>query len=195
MSKENDLKNFINKINNPLYLNLSLFLNFNDYIKKCDTDVRTSYNKYLRNYFKFERLYIIGPTEQSQLWDIWTSTNTRQNRPLNLYYEKINGSREEIKVNHWPIADYLEYTFPNCSLEFYAISKDDKIVAYLEIIISDKMAIVHSTLGHHSYLKFGIMKSLFVETIKLKWDLIDKFVYGSVDQKDYFKTDLLIGSK
>lgn len=195
MNKEKELKNFIHKINNPLCLDLSLFSDYNNYIKKCDTDVRTSYNKYLKNDFKFTKLFIIGPTEQFQLWDIWTSTNTRQNRPLNLYYEKIDGGKEEIKFNHWPIADYFEYIFPTCALEFYAIYKDDKIVAYLELIFSDGVAIVHSTLGHFNFLKFGIMKALFVEVIKLKWGTMNKLIYGSVNQKDYFKTDLLIGSK
>lgn len=45
------LKNFISKIKNPLYLDLIRFDNFTSYFAQCDVDVRTSYNKYIRNNF------------------------------------------------------------------------------------------------------------------------------------------------
>lgn len=192
--KENNIRNYISKLNNILYLDFSLFKDFNDYVKKCDISVRSSHNKYLKNNFNFKRLYIIGPEEQEQIYNIWTSTNKRQNRPINFFYEKIEGNKEEIKINNWPIKDYLEYTFPNNSLEFYAIYKDSVIIAYLELLITNKIAVVHSTLGHFDYLKFGIMKALFLEVIKLKWNNLDKLIYGNQNQKDFFKSDLLIES-
>ena len=188
------LKSFIYKIKNPLYLDLTRFDNFTSYFAQCDVDVRTSYNKYIRNNFEFRQLNLITEKEQKQLYDIWTSTATRQGRTINLNYETIKGEVEEIKEDHWPIKDYNDYNFDDCSLELFVIYKDGIIVAYLELIFIDNIAIVHSTLGHFDYLKFGIMKALFVEVLALKWKDINKLIYGSVKQKDYFKSDLLIKS-
>lgn len=192
MNNEQDLKDFIPKIIKPLYLNLSAFNNYTEYVKKCDVAVRSSYNKYLQSQFKFKKVDVIGPTETEQLWDIWTSISSRQNRPINLMYEKPNGTRDRIKEDHWPIQDYTEYQFPNVALEFYAIYNKDVIIAYIELIFVDKIGVVHSTLGHFDYLKCGIMKALFLEVIRLKWGQINKLIYGSANQKDFFKTDLLI---
>lgn len=190
--KERSLRDFIHKIDRPLYLDLSVFANFNEYLKKCDVDVRTSYNKYLAGGFTFKKIDVIDLVAQKQIFDIWTSISTRQNRPINLFYELPDGTKHELKSDSWPIPDYSEYTFSGCSMEFYAVCKDDVIVAYLEVIIVGKTAIVHSTLGHFNYLKSGVMKSLFVEFIKLKWAVLDRLVYGPVSQKDFFKSDLLI---
>lgn len=190
--KELQLKTFIHKLNTPLYLDITSFKNYEEYLKKCDVAVRSAYNKYKSIGLTFKKVDLIDLEEKEQLWNIWTSTDKRKNRPVNLFYERINGVKEPIKKDYWPIENYKEYEFEDCSLEFYAIYKDNLMVAYLEVIIANKRLIVHSTLGHYDYLKYGITKSLFLEVIKLKWNYIEKFIYGDINQKDFFKKDLLI---
>lgn len=187
------LKNFIHKLSNPLYLDLTTFTGFNQYFVKCDTDVRTSYRKCFGEGFTFSKLEKIEDRHKKDLWEIWNSISKRQGRPINFMFEKIDGKTVELKDGEWPVDDYSEYSFGNESLEFYGIfSKEGTLVAYLEIIMVGKTGIVHSTLGHFKYLKYGIMKALFAEFIKTKWVKIDRLIYGCADKKDFFKSDLLI---
>lgn len=191
--RQNALKKFIHKIGNPLYLDLTGYTSFSNYLSKCDTDVRTSYRKCFAEGFTFAQLERIERRHKQDLWEIWNSVSKRQGRPINFMFEKIDGETVELKKDEWPIDDYAEYVFNNESLEFYGIfSKEGILVAYLEVIMIGKTGIVHSTLGHFQYLKYGIMKALFAEFIKTKWPKIDRLIYGGADKKDFFKSDLLI---
>jgi len=191
--RQNALKGFIHKIENPLFLDLTKYTGFSDYFSKCDTDVRTSYRKCFGEGFSFARLDKISQNYKRDLWEIWNSISKRQGRPINFMFEQINGETVELKKDEWPVEDYSEYVFNNESLEFYGIfSKEGILVAYLEVIMVGKTGIVHSTLGHFQYLKYGIMKALFAEFIKTKWVKIDRLIYGGADKKDFFKSDLLI---
>ena len=74
----------------------------------------------------------------------------------------------------------------------YGLFLDKKLVAYLEILLSNGTAIVHSTMGHKKYLSCGIMKTLFMDVIKIKWGQIKYLVYGNRMEQTFFKKDLLI---
>jgi hypothetical protein len=167
-------------------LDKNLYSDYNDYLKHCDVDVRTQINKATKNNIQFHRIWFIN-TEVPELYNAWTSTSQRQDRPINLQYEKFDGSLFTINKEKWP---YELYNTDNFQL-FY-VYKDKIVVAYLELVIHNKVAIVHSTIGHADYLKFGIMKFLFAKTIEYKWNTIDYLTYGPTDSFSFFKEDLLI---
>lgn len=177
------------RLKNPLYLNLRNFSSPEDYFKHCDVDVRTSFRKCQAKGYEIKQLFNIGAEESAQIYNIWASKSERQNRPVNMNYEDLNLKLRPINKDQWPIK---EYTRP---LAFYGIYLDGIIVGYLELVFEGDYAIVHSTLGHAEYLKYGIMKTMFFEVIKLNWNSINKLIYGAGNSKSYFKDDLRINNR
>lgn len=161
------------------------FISPESYFSKCDVDVRTSYRKCFKAGYEIKKYEEISEELSAQLYNIWVSSKIRQGREINLNYETINGQRITICPNRWPIVKY------GSLLNFYALEMDSKVVAYLELLTDNKVDIVHSTLGHFDYLKLGIMKTLFFEVIKIRWNIVDRLEYGTKDQLNFFKKDLL----
>lgn len=175
----------LSRMGNVAEVNLRLFTSPEDYYSKCDVDVRTQHRKASKVGFKINQLFDITPLISTELYSIWTSSDVRQNRPINLQYETIETFCLPILPERWPVKKY------DGPLSFYAMEMDVKIVAYVELYTQGTTAVVHSTLGHFDYLKYGIMKALFYEIIKLKWNEINTIVYGSQKDLNYFKKDLL----
>lgn len=175
-----------NRLANPLYLDLRTFDSPEDYFKQCDVDVRTSFRKCNKHSYEIKQLTDITAKDSSELYNIWTSSPTRQGRPINMNYEDLNFKLRPITAGKWPIEKY------SAPLVFYALYIDNIIVGYLELLFEKDYAIVHSTLGHSDYLKYGIMKTLFFEVIKLNWNNINKLIYGRFDSTTHFKDDLRI---
>jgi hypothetical protein len=166
----------------------SLYSGYNDYLKHCDIDVRTQINKATKNKISINRVYFLNG-QDSHLYNAWISAPIRQDRPINLQYEKLDGSLYKINKYKWPYQFYHENNF-----QLYCVYKDNITVGYLELVIHNRVAIVHSTIGHADYLKFGIMKFLFAKTIEHKWSEIDYLTYGTTDTFSFFKEDLLINN-
>lgn len=166
-------------------LNLTEFKTPEEYLKACDVDVRTSINKAKKLTYVIEELTEINEVISAQLYDIWTSTNIRQNRPINLNYELLSGKTVLITKEKWPISRYT----PNNRM--FVLKSKDKILCYLELDILGTIAIVHSTLGHADYLNNGIMKTLYFDVFKITWGNFETVVYGQKKDLNYFKKDLL----
>ena len=175
-----------NRLRNPLHTNLRDYTSIEDYFKQCDTDVRTSFRKCQNKGYEIKELTSIGAEESAQLYDIWTSSSTRQGRQINMVYEDLKLNLLPVNKDQWPVK---EYSLP---LVFYALYMDGVIVGYLELLFEGDYAIVHSTMGHKNYLKFGIMKTLFFEVIKLNWGKINRLIYGPEKSSSHFKNDLRI---
>ncbi len=168
-------------------LDMGKFKNFEEYFAACDTDVRTCYRKAFRKYYTVKK---IDNPSASDLYNIWTSKNKRQNRKINLNYNHINGRIIKINGDSWAIPDYSEYKFADCSLEFFGCYDiNNVLVAYLELLIVGTTAIVHSTLGHGDHLKNGIMKFMFVEVLRTNPHIK---ILGYGPHESFFKNDLLI---
>jgi hypothetical protein len=168
------------------FVDLTKFNSPQEYFKACDTDVRTCYRKANKLNYSIIEHKEIDVITSNQLYDIWISTDVRQNRPINLNYEHSPRKTSVITRDKWPVEIY---DLPD---RMFCILVDSVVVGYLELRFSYKDATVHSTLGHYDYLKHGIMKALFFEVIKLTWGEIDKLIYGEKHQSNYFKRDLLI---
>lgn len=190
MSIENDVVNHVKSLPPQLCLDLNKFKTYQEYFDACDTDVRTSYRKAFRKYYTVTKLDEIHSLLSAELYEIWMSKDTRQDRKINLNYQHIDGRTIEINKDEWVIPDYSIYKFPNCSLEFFVCYDIHmRVVAYLELAIVGDTAVVHSTLGHGDHLKNGIMKFMFVEVLRTN-PYIRVIAYGN--QTSFFKDDLLI---
>jgi hypothetical protein len=175
----------IKRIKSLATLNLREFDSTEEYFKKCDVDVRTCYRKCKKVGYEIKQYEEISSNVSLEIYDIWVSCDARQGRPINLNYETIDVKQVTILPERWPIEKY------SGNLRFYTLEINSRIVAYLELYTGGDTDIVHSTLGHNDYLKSGIMKTLFYEVIKLKWNDINKLIYGPRVQMNYFKKDLL----
>lgn len=175
----------LKRIKDPAILSFREFASPEEYFKKCDVDVRTCYRKCKKIGYEIKQYEEISSNTSLEIYDIWTSCDERQGRPINLNYETIDVRQVTILPERWPVEKY------SGDLRFYALEIGARIVAYLELYTEADTDIVHSTLGHSDHLKSGIMKTLFYEVIKLRWNDINKMVYGPVDQMNYFKKDLL----
>lgn len=190
MSIENDLISHLRGLTPQLCLDLNKFKSYQEYFDACDTDVRTCYRKAFRKYYRILKVDKVNPALSSDLYEIWVSKNTRQDREINLNYQHVDGRSIVINKDEWVIPDYSIYKFPDCSLElFLCYDINAKVVAYLELLIVGATAVVHSTLGHGDHLKNGIMKFMFVEVLRTN-PHIKMLAYGN--QTSFFKDDLLI---
>jgi hypothetical protein len=175
------------RLPNPAFLDITQFKTSDDYFKACDVDVRTSFRKCQKQLNYVVKEYTdIKQQDANQLYEIWTSIDVRQNRPINLLYEPIDGKPFLITKNSWPVQKYTDKN------RMFIMEFSDKFIAYLELYIEDRIAVIHSTLGHYDYLKYGIMKTLFFTVIKDTWGEFDKLAYGPKSQGNHFKRDLLI---
>lgn len=175
----------LHKSINKLKIDTSKYKTFDEYFLAVKTDARTQWRKATKNGYTISKIIDVQKYA-ADLYEIWTSKDVRQNRPINLNYESINRKRIEITKDAWPVE---VYNTPD--LEMYGCFKDGKLVAYLEIQNNNaNESVVHSTLGHGDHMKFGVMKFLFLEVIKIKWPNV--LIYGMTGQESFFKEDLLI---
>ncbi len=186
------VRNAIHQLRHPLFLERNC--DFEDYFKRCDVDARTCYRKATRLGYQTEHLSLLTEKDHADLGRIWYSKDIRQKRPINPKYYHINQEKFDIFLNKWPINDYSDGACCNHGLECFVVKREETIFGYLELIKSYDYYIVHSTMGHASHLKDGIMKFLFLEVIKSKPDM-KILMYGEADALApafTFKKDLLI---
>lgn len=135
---------------------------FEQYWKGIRGNARTDHRKAVKHGYSFRKIEKITKTVNNEIMEIWDSTDIRQARPINRSY--FNLDCVEIPfLDEWPVKDYTIYPCPNHQLEFWAVEKDSKIAAYVEVLTCGNVIMVHSLLGHFDFLKHGIMKYLFVE--------------------------------
>lgn len=188
------IKNFIKKIKHPLYLDFATYKLYGRYFALCDVDVRTSYRKAQSLKYFVKQISTLSHADIASLYAIWTSCDERQNRPINLNYETISGKNKVITPTEWPVPDYSIYN-RECGLSFWGcFDANSNLVAYLELVDSNRLSTVHSTLGHFDHLKRGVMKYMFCEVIKSRWDSTSYLAYGPSSQFSFFKSDLLINA-
>jgi hypothetical protein len=181
------IKNIIFAYSDPLY---ALIPNsFNQYFKEVETDARTCYHKALRNGFEVHK---VDEPVLSEILDIYRSREERQGREINYHYTITREIRPDIRFG-WPHPDYRAYECEKHYFDFYGCFLKDKMVAFLELLHSNGLSVVYSTMGHGEYLNKGIMKFLFLEAIKMNIGKMKYLVYGDADKKDeriYFLHDL-----
>lgn len=186
------IKNFINKFCDPVCAIIPD--NFETYLKEVSVDVRSAYKKNMSRY-KVCKVDMLGDTTLTQISDIWHSSAVRQGRPINYNYESINGVVCRIGAK-WVINDYTSYDFGSQKLEMFVCLDDHDIaVGYLELLSSNGVSIVHSTMAHQSKLKDNIMRYIFASVVKLKMPSIKYLVYNNYDKGNptwFFKEDLNI---
>lgn len=167
-------------------------LDFDEYFKSVDKDVRTSYNKAQRNGCKVIKIDKITDALYQDILDIYASKDQRQGRDINYLYHKPEGGSWDLREG-WPHVDYNEYTCDRHYMDFYGCFIGDKMVAFLELLHSNEFVSTYATMGHADYLKKGIMKFLFIEAIRLgKFKYLQYGDKSSVEQLKVFLSDLRI---
>lgn len=145
-----------------------------EYFNSCKKQARYEWRQAQKNGFRIKK--VLEPN--NDIVEIWKSKKERQGREISMnYFDPITLEYKTFS-DKWVEQDYSKYTCRNHRLEFWTVEKD-KTVAYMELVKCGKYVIVQSAMGHSDYLKYGIMKYLFIEVIK---DLIKRkvkyFTYG-----------------
>ena len=154
---------------------------FEEYFNNvCKKEARYEYRIAEKNNCRAKRVMDITPIND-RIIEIWKSKNERQGRKINMSHHNIYNEYTDIK-DKWVEQNYGKYSCPIHKLEFWVVEKDKKLVAYVEIMRCGKYALVSSAMGHGNYLKYGIMKYLFINIIR---ELIGRkmkfFSYGVED--------------
>jgi len=177
------IKKFIYRYPDPLFADIG---DFDSYFKSLDKDCRRDWK---RDY-KVKKLDKITTKLLKDILDIYASKPTRQNREINYMYLLPTGEWVDIRRG-WP------HTYgkqcPKHYFDFYGCFDKSTLVAFLELLHSNKLTIVYSTMGHADYLKKGVMRRLFIEAIRQSG--AKYLVYGDESYKPeikYFLNDLKI---
>jgi len=151
------IKKFIYRYPNPLFADIT---DFESYFKSLNKDCRREWKKD----FKVKKVSKITPRLLKDILAIYASKPIRQGRDINYMYLLPTGEWVDIRKG-WP------HTYGrHCSkhyFDFYGCFDKSILVAFLELLHSNKLTLVYSTMGHADYLKKGIMRRLFIETIHL----------------------------
>ena len=186
------IKNWV-ELQKPKHFFVNLPTTFEDYLKSIDKVTRTDYNKSIRLEYKFDLLNILTEKDHKDIIEVLKSKNRRQNREMNFYSELLDGKKINfLQLNKWIIDDY---TCSDKAKLFVVRSKENNIVAYLELLYSNNDCIVHYVMGHGDHLKNGVMKHLFLDAIKYNFPLIKRLFYGIIPHINFFLKDLRIINK
>jgi len=197
------IKKYIEDYFNPKYIPRLLYLDlpktFEEYIDKIvKKSARTEWHKAKKNNCSLERIYDIIPINDDII-EIWESQKERKHTEKwrwekQFLLEDLEG-RLRWFLKKWPKQKY-EYFCSNHKVEFWVVKKDSKVISYIEIVKANDKAVVHSTFGHTDYLKYGIMKFMFVELLRyyIEEKKIKIFSYGFEqflkDNRRFFVEDL-----
>lgn len=160
---------------------------FEQYWKEVRGNARTDWRKAIKNKCSIKKIEKLNKLIDRDIIEIWNSTDIRQDRPMNRMYTDLM-NKETLIVDEWPIRDYGIYNCPHHNLEFWIVEKDKKIVAYLELLNCGNISIVHTLLGHFDFLKYGIMKYLFIEVSKEQIKRGIKYLFYGFEE--HLKQDL-----
>jgi len=155
--------------NKRLHLRLTLPTTFDEYWNNVDKDIRTQYRKAQKLGYTSKWTTEVAGTDISEIWDSWEE---KQDRPLNRIMHHFNPNMGDwTNQGCWP---YSYYPHTQGYLDLIQVYDDDGIVvAYLEIASTTTDTVVFSTMAHAYHQKNGIMKLLFMDTIK---GLIDRHI-------------------
>jgi len=135
---------------------------FDHYWANVDKDVRTQCAKARRHGYTVSKVTEAAQEDIGSIWDSWEE---KQDRPLNTEFIHIDPRIPPQDVSgYWPF-NYYEHTRGYLDL-FQVADKEGLVVGYLELATANGHSIVYSTMGHKDYLRYGIMKLLFVEAIR-----------------------------
>lgn len=189
------IRKFIDKLSDPVCAIIPG--DFDAYLKEVSVDVRSAYKKNITRYEVF-KIDVLGENLLIRISDIWHSSDTRQGRPINYNYEAVNGCICDIS-DRWSISDYGALNFGSQKLEMFVCTDEHKVVVgYLELLSSNGLSIVHSTLGHKDKLKDNIMRYIFSSVVKMKIPDMKYLVYNNYNKCEplyHFKEDLNIISR
>ena len=128
----------------------------------------------------FERLYFLTAKDCLEITNIWHSTETRQDRPINFNLELGLGKQWSLLHEEgWPIRDY--FALRKSTFFFVVRNAQQAIVAYMELYSDGESAIVHSTMAAKLSLSQGANKQLFLHAIRflIEKTPVQSFCYGS----------------
>lgn len=107
-----------------------------------------------------------------ELYQINTSSNVRQGRQMSKQYlEKVEKEEEK-----------------KCIKYFGVFSKDDQLVGYIKLVITEQLYIISKLLGHKDYMNDGIMYLILND---LTTYLIEEG--KNTDKEQYFMYDTFFG--
>jgi hypothetical protein len=185
------IKRFIDKFQDPLFAIVEP--NFDIFLKNLPTDARTCLNKAKRNGYEFDKIQLIDVLVNKDILEIYNSKSHRQNREINYLYEHIiSDTRKDVR-EYWPVPDYSIFSCNNHKIDFWVCKKDKKVVAFLELLHSNELTTVRATMGHANHLKYGIMKALILQAIKIdniKYLHYGEYRYTLNDSRAHFMKDL-----
>lgn len=174
-------KNFIFYYSDPLYAVIPS--TFEEYFAQLNHGCQTLYRKAKRNGFMVKKVDKITPKIYKDILSVYRSKKARQNRPINYKYCLMDFSEYDLHEG-WPHLNYNDFKCPRHYYDFYGCFLKGKLVAHLEILHCDELAMTFSTMGHGDYLKMGIMRYLFIETIRLTMGNIKYLQYGQYVEGD-----------
>jgi hypothetical protein len=184
------IRQFVKMYKNPLY---AVIPEFEEYFKSLDKDARTCYRKAIKAGCKIRKVENITDMLYDDVLEIYTSKTERQGRLMNTLYHLVEGGDYDIREG-WPHEEYKK----DCDkhyFDFYGCFIGDKLVAFLELLHSNELAVTYSTMGHADYLNKGIMKFMFMEVIRIA--KLKYLQYGDLNSKasmGYFLSDLRINN-
>ncbi len=177
------IKKFIYRYPDPLFADIG---DFDSYFKSLDKDCRRDYKRS----YKVKKIDKITSKLHKDILSIYGSKPTRQGREINYQYLHHTGKNMDIREG-WP------HTYgkqcPKHYFDFYGCFDKSTLVAFLELLHSNELTLVYSTMGHADYLKKGVMRRLFIEAIRQSG--AKYLVYGDESYKPeikYFLNDLKI---
>ena len=166
------IKKFIYRYSNPLFVEIK---DFDSYFNSLDKDCRREWRK--AKGLRVKKISRITPRLLKDILSIYQSKPTRQNREINYKYAILGGGEADIHQG-WP----RKYPKSHCKLhyfDFYGCFDKSRLVAFLELLHSKKLTTVYSTMGHADYFGRGVMRYLFIETIRQSKPKY--FHYGNAD--------------
>lgn len=157
---------------------------------KPHSKARYDYRKALKAGCEVKRLDKVDKNIHKEIVAIFESKKERQHRYINYTY-KLPNDRDHDLSQSWPHPDYSGQCDRHY-FDFHGCFYQGKLVAYLELLHSNDLACVYSTMGHGDYLHLGIMKYLFMKVIEMsqfKYLQYGEYAYLS-DERKYFMKEL-----
>lgn len=188
------IKKFITSFGDPMYATIPD--TFWEYFSEVETDARTCYRKAKRNRLVVRKVLKIDSDLHKDIIDIFNSKPIRQHREVGHLYNRLDGVQVDL-FKEWPNKNYKIYDCPKHYMDFYGCFSGIRLVGYLELLHSNGLATVYSTMGHAEFLKYGIMKYLFLEAVRMNIGKIKYLQYGNYQETGdrlFFVKDLKISN-
>lgn len=148
----------------PKHLRLSLPATFEEYWASVDKDVRTQCRKAEKAGFVARWTTTPNQEDIAGVWDSWEGED-KNGRGVNrcvYHFDK--------DIGWWTTRDCWPFSYyPHTQgyLDMVEVVDDmGNLVAYLELATHDGDTVVFHTLGHKAFLRYGIVKLMFVEAVR-----------------------------